>query len=372
MIAWTLAALLAAAPPPAVGTAPAPLPAPEQIMAVPPDLQALLEARVLRRAHSRQKRLELLVDFVFDPDGLGLQYDLAATRTVEETFRSRAGNCLSFTLLFVALARQAGLYANVQEVGQVLVWYQEGDLTYDAGHVNARLRLGAEERTIDFDTNVLLARAGPKRISDRRALAHFYNNLGSDRLAAGDHVAATAALERALDLAPDFAPAWNNLGVLHARDGRADEAERAYLASLKLDRSNAPSLSNLVNLYERAGDSRQAQHYLHRLERARRADPFHQFMLAVHAEQRGDYHEAVSRYRRAIRLDGEAHPFHFGLARAYFLLGDTRRAQHALLLARALGKDDSTRNRYQAKLDSLRRLSGAVGHTKRRKPAAIN
>lgn len=369
MIAWTMAALLAvSSPEPRAG-----LPDPVRIMAVPPELQAQLEARVLHAAGSKPQRLQRLVDFVFDPDGLGLEYDLTATRTVEETFRTRKGNCLSFTLLFVALARAAGLNASVQEVGQVLTWYEDEGFAYDAGHVNVLLRLGDQERTVDLDRNVLVARNGPKRISDRRALAHFYNNRGSELMAAGDPDAAAAALDTALALAPDFAPAWNNLGVLHARNGHSDRAERAYLAALDLDRAQAPAMSNLVRLYERSGDARRAKQYLRRLERVRRADPFHQFMLAVRAEQRGDYRGAVNRYRKAIRLYREAHQFRFGLARAYFLMGDFRRAQRELVLARALGEDDFTRSRYQAKLDSLRRLSRAgAGSALRHEPAALN
>jgi len=62
-------------------------------------------------------------------------------------------------------------------------------------------------------------------------------------------------------------------------------------------------------------------------------------------------------YRRAVRLYETAHPFHFALARSYFLAGDARRASIEMQRARDLAGEngDALRSRYQAKLDSLQR-----------------
>ena len=38
------------------------------------------------------------------------------TRTASETFRARRGNCLSFSNMFVAMARDVGLDVQFQEV----------------------------------------------------------------------------------------------------------------------------------------------------------------------------------------------------------------------------------------------------------------
>ena len=44
--------------------------------------------------------------------------------------------------------------------------------------------------------------------------------------------------QRAIDLDPTYAPAWNNLGVAFERDGRFDEAREAYETALDLDPTN--------------------------------------------------------------------------------------------------------------------------------------
>jgi tetratricopeptide (TPR) repeat protein len=332
------------------------LPSEADIMAVPPELHAQFQANVLDKSASSATRIKLLLDYTFDKRGLGLTYDPTLTRTVAETFRDRKANCLSFTLLFVALAREAGISAHVQEVGQVLTWYQEGDTIYDAGHVNVGLQIGGEYRSVDLDRNILFVRKGPKAISDDRAIAHFYNNRGSELMADGHSADARRYLQGALALAPTYPSAWNNLGVLDMREGDTAAAEHDFLAALDIERTHAPTLSNIVQLYRRSGDAGKAQFYLARLERARLSDPFHQYTVANEAEKRGDYPAAVAAYRRAIRLYSDPHQFHFGLARTYFLMGETGRARRELSRALALdNNDDRSRARYQAKLDSLRR-----------------
>ena len=99
----------------------------------------MLRTQVINRSYSREQRLQALVEMIFDRHGLDLQYDADATLTVSEIWQQRRANCLAFTLMFVALAREAGIQARVQEVGQVVSWYQDQaqGLVYSVGHVNA-------------------------------------------------------------------------------------------------------------------------------------------------------------------------------------------------------------------------------------------
>ncbi|MCD9087445.1 tetratricopeptide repeat protein [Stenotrophomonas sp. SY1] len=355
MIGWNALVLIAAtsvAPPPP----PVP-PTPAQVMAIPADAKAQLRERVTSTTNSPEKRLQRLVELVFEPSGMGLQYDTEATLTVAETWQQRRANCLSFTLMFVALAREVGLDADMQEVGQVVTWYQEQGLIFNAGHVNVGMRMDGRQATLDLDSNVLYDRRGPRVISDQRALAHFYNNRGAEQLAVRDHAAARRYFEMALQMDPRFVPAWSNLGVLDARLDDLPAASRDFDIALSINRDHAPSLHNATNLYQRMGDSRRAAQLHKRLERSRSRDPFYQFLLGVNAERVGDYTGAVAHYRDAVRLHGTAHQFHFGLARAYFLTGNNRQAEREMTKARALGGNDRMRAIYQSKLDAIRRLS---------------
>jgi Flp pilus assembly protein TadD len=328
------------------------LPPPEQVTAVPAELREQLERHVTRHPASPERRLERLVDFVFtSDDGLALQYGNDSTLTIEQSFRARRANCLSFTLLFVALARHAGLDAYVQETDQVLAWFEQGGTVYNSGHVNAGVRIGYRRRTVDIDRSIVMMRHPPRAISDQRALAHYYNNRGAELMSAGQMAAAREHMHMAIRLAPDHVGAWNNLGVLLLRQGELKASEDAYRTALERDPLHAATLANFVNLYRRIGDQDRLVQFQQRLHKAQLKDPFHQFLLALNYEERGDYTNAIVHYKRAIRIHDKEHRFYFGLARAYMQQGDSRRARRALAKARDVSGDEH--GVYQTKLDRL-------------------
>lgn len=333
------------------------LPSADQILAIPPAVRDMLQKRVISAANSREQRLERLVHLIFDADGLHLEYDPYATHTLTETWQTGRANCLSFTLMFTTLARAAGIDARVQEVAQVVSWYEDEGVIYSVGHVNVGVQMTGRSATVDLDRNVLYDRYGPRPITEQRALAHFYNNRGAQAMAGGDMVLARRYMEAALAQSPEFTPGWNNLGVLDTREGNLQRARRDYETALRVQPRNAAALSNASKLYERMGEVRLAAQLAKRLQQIQQDDPFAQFRLGNQAEQRQDYAQAVHYYKKAVRLYGTAHQFHFGLARAYFLAGDNRRASQEMMRARDLAGEnaDVLRASYQAKLDSIQR-----------------
>jgi tetratricopeptide (TPR) repeat protein len=372
--AFTLVLALAAAAEPPPASAPSPsttlpavrvaaepvaeIPSADQILAIPPALRAMLQTRVIATANARDQRLEKLVHLIFDADGLHLEYDPYATHTLTETWQTGRANCLSFTLLFTTLARAAGIDARVQEVAQVVSWYQDEGVIYSVGHVNVGVQMTGRTATVDLDRNVLYDRYGPRPITEQRALAHFYNNRGAQAMAGGDMVMARRYLDAALAQSPEFTPGWNNLGVLDTREGNLQQARQDYETALRVQPRNSAALSNASKLYERMGEVKLAGQLAKRLQKIQQDDPFAQFRLGNLAEQRHDYVEAVHYYKKAVRLYGTAHQFHFGLARAYFLAGDNRRASQEMMRARDLAGEnaDVLRASYQAKLEGIQRL----------------
>lgn len=329
-----------------------PPPAPGSLTEIPQPLRVLLQQRVIAQANARQDRVQRLVEMIFADDGMALQYDTTATHSVTETFATRRANCLSFTLLFVTLAREAGINARAQEVGRVLSWFEAGGIAYNVGHVNALIRIDGRSGSVDLDSNILMDRGGPRQISDARLLAHFYNNRGAELMSDGRLRSARDHLQRALQLDETLVEALNNLGVLAAREGDLAAAQRHYAAALLRDANHATALSNSVNLYRRLGDDARVQRLLTRLQRVRASDPFHHYLIGSEAERRGEHAAAMRAYARAIRLYPDAHQFHFGLARVAFLAGDSRRAERALRAAHDLAPA-SEQARYQAKLTRL-------------------
>lgn len=351
MYALVIAAALALPAPAPVAVADAPRT--QQVMALPPALQARLHAEVLADNPSQTRRLERLAEFMFDAQGLDMVYQEDATHSVEQAYATRTANCLSFTLLFLALAREAGLDAYPQEIGETLAWRQHDGVIYRNNHVNAGVRIGGRVFVVDVAGDSIIAKKIPARVSDQRLLAHYYNNLAVDDLAKGKMTSALRNMAAALELDPGYAPHWSNAGVLHLRDGDATAAEQAYTRALAIDPLDSSALFNMAGLSHRNGDRRREAEFRRRLAHVQQRDPFHHFLQAKDFERAGDYPHAIEHYRRAIRLHRGEHRFHSALAHAYLQAGDTRRAAKALASAQAYS-DGSTRAAYQSQLDGLR------------------
>jgi tetratricopeptide (TPR) repeat protein len=317
----------------------APMPRPDQIMTVPPELLAQLQQQVLVPDASRRSRADRLAKFLFQTPGLGLQYSADATSTVEQAYQTRKANCLTYTLLTVALARASGLHAYAQELDNIVAWRIDDDLIYGSNHVNAVIDIGNLRFTVDVARDRINTRYVPQPISDQRLLALYYNNRAAELLATAPPAVVAPYMAMALQLAPNYASAWANAGVLAMRLGDAHEAERDELKALTLDASNASALVNLVTLYRNNGDDARRAIYERRIDEIRVKDPYFQFMQAEDNAKQGDYAGAVKHYWQAIRLyDGDAR-FYLGLAYAYQQLGEDRHARRAMKRAALLGHD---------------------------------
>lgn len=310
----------------------------ETVSRVPPALEQQFQAYVLQRPATRQDRLKRIVEFMLAKDGLGIEYSPHKTLTVEQTFEQRRANCLSLTIMFVALAREAGLEAYVQEADDVLAWMEGDDATvvYYAGHVNAGARIWRRRFEVDFDRSVIAARA-VRAIDDQRALAHFYNNLAAEHISAGDSENAISMLEGALERSPDFVPALHNLGVHYARLGLFARAERAYLAALSIRPDHVPTIANLAVLYRSQGNPA-AGTYEDRRQAILARDPFRHYAQGLRRERRGQYREALESFEHATRLGPREPRFYAASARMLDALGDGAGAERQRSKARRLAE----------------------------------
>ena len=81
---------------------------------------------------------------------------------------------------------------------------------------------------------------------------------------------ALAAYRRAVELAPDFADAWCNLGTVHFHRGDRSEARGCYERALEADADHLEANFNLANLLDDEGRRETA---LHHYKAAVRVDP---------------------------------------------------------------------------------------------------
>ena len=98
----------------------------EQAFGLDDDMQAFVKPLAIGDATSRLNRL---LGGMRDHGLFDVAYTDAFTRSASGTFHDRKGNCLSYTMLFIALARAAGLDARFQVVEVPPSWNNDNGLS---------------------------------------------------------------------------------------------------------------------------------------------------------------------------------------------------------------------------------------------------
>jgi Flp pilus assembly protein TadD len=308
------------------------VPTPAEVFALDEEMRAFV-APAARQRHARQK-LVTLIRALEQRGMFSLEY-AEITRTAPATFHGRQGNCLSFTLLFVTLARAAGLDVSFQSVDVPPTWTYDG-IVVIANHVNAVVRTGGSEETIvDFNIRPYEAGQRRRRISDAQALSLFYTNLGAEALLREEYAAALAHFREAARMHSDIADVWVNLGVLYSRHGLHAHAEAAYLRALEVDADEPSATGNLALVYEALGEAALAAEYRDRVQSYRERNPYYHYAKAAHAYEQRQFEDALASLRKALRLKRDEHEFHTLRGEILTALGRAKDATRSFEIARA-------------------------------------
>ena len=350
---------VAAPPPAAAAQASAAVTIPRgEVLRLSPEMTAFLAENVAAGGPA-DARLHSLMDALFERGELGVSYSNERTTTAARTFELRSGNCLSFTLMFAALARHVGLEVRFREVGEVLSWDQRGAVLLNNKHLYTEVAIGRGVVAVDFIPGADKRYRQPSLVDEDRVIAHFYSNLGAESLAAGAPQRALADLEQAIAIDETFGWAWSNLGVAYRLLGRPEEAEQAYLEAYRLDPTDATPLSNLSSLYAGQGRERKAARLERRVDRHRRRNPFYHHRLSLQASAAGKTKEAIGHMRRAIRRAPDDPRFRSRLAELYRSDGRREKAERSLELALLYSSDPEAKERLERLLAQWR--SGGEG-----------
>lgn len=323
-----------------------------EILAVDDDMRSFI-AEYVDPGDSRYLKLQQLLRAVISDGSFGLVYD-ERTHTAAGTFYARAGNCLSFTNMFIAMAREVGLEVSYQEVDIPPDWSMNGDAYVMGRHVNVKVDLGStREHVVDFNIDDFRTTYERREISDERAYAHFFSNKGVEQMQAGNNTAAFQYFHAALEFDREFAQVWNNLAALYGRTGHPVYAEAAYLEALRLDPDELLAMSNLARLYEAQGEAELADFYRGRVVYHRDRNPYYQYELARQAFLERDYEQAIEYLEKAVRKKQWEDSFYFLMGLSYLQLGDERQARRWLEKAEEVAENDALKRNYQSKIDLL-------------------
>ncbi len=297
-------------------------------------------------------QLHTLVRVVFQENALNFTY-VSKTRTAIETYNQRGGNCVSFTFLFIGMARYLGLDARFREVDIVPTWSKVGDIVSMSGHANVAVFIGSQGYVVDLFPRVDRIQLGGRIVTDQRAIAHYLSNKGVDLLGSGQPKTAIVDFKQALEKDPTAPFVWANLGVAQAVAHEYEAAERSYLKSLELDSAEMVAMSNLAALYQTLGRDREAKTYASKVRRFKLKNPYYHFGLGMQAYQSGEYKMAIGHFRAALKLKPVEHNFDLAMAKSYAQLGNIDKTTAYLKLAAKNAPDNLSKLQYNEKLALL-------------------
>jgi hypothetical protein len=289
-------------------------------------------------------------------------YSADSTLTAAETFEAHGGNCLSYTNMFVALAREAGLDARYQVVDTPASWDADSGFLIRYTHINVllknvRLDNGPGTRDgviVDFNDVHPDPDYRRKVVTDEYAESLFYANRSVKLLREGQTRAGFAHLRRALEVAPGNVDLWINLGAFYATLGDYASSLEAYQVALQLDPRHKPAFSGLARNYRNLGNHPQADLYDQKVRNYRERNPYYHYALAQAAYEISDYELSLDYINTAIGLKRRIPRFHLFKGLVEQQLGEPEAAEASFLKAQRYGLD------RDVKLDMLRSMAGVT------------
>lgn len=330
------------------------------LLAIDPQMVDFVKRYTGDAVNGRQ-RLMSLHQAISGAGALDLQYDPFADGSAIETFNRGNANCLSYTHLFVALAREAGLDASYQWQEVRPRWNRNGERVVVGMHVSTLVKLRrGEQFVVDIDPLPTREITDSHKISDREALALHHNNIAMDALANENLEVAWAQGLRALELSPDNGSLWANLGAIYRFAGQHSQAEHSYLYALQLDPRAYSAMTNLVILYGLDGREEERQYWLGRVEHYREANPYYHASLGEQAGEVGQWNVALQHYDKALELNPDDSHILFARGLVHQQLGQFGAASDDIKRAIERATLNSDIRSYQQALEEVHkeRLAG--------------
>lgn len=275
--------------------------------------------------------------------GRGITYSAYTTNTGIDAFEQRQANCLSYTLLYVAMARHLGLNAEVNEVILPPTWDMRDSDTYlFMRHVNAKVFMprarsfpwvkvmetaDVGDIVVDLEMRRFRPHYKQRIIGKDLVAAQFYSNRGMELAAEGKARDAFLYLRKALLMSEEPSYIWSNLGSFYRRQKLPVEAEAVYLHGLAINPRDYTIMHNLTGLYMELGNTAKHQEYLQQVRKYRNANPYYMFKLAEELAQRKEDDRALALLKKAMVKNRDEVRFYRLAAEIYERKGDTGNAR---------------------------------------------
>ena len=133
--------------------------------------------------------------------------------------------------------------------------------------------------------------------------AEYYTRLADLLLDTGDIEAAEVEYRNAIDIAPNYAPAMNNLGLLLTANDRKAEGIKMFEMVLGRDPYNGPALNNLALEYWETDDLESAIKAIKAAIRSEPSNALYHYHLAMFLKDSGEDQEAIEELLVTLQYD---------------------------------------------------------------------
>jgi len=357
------------------------------ILALSEDMKRMLDESVTG-IRNQWNRLISLMELINQYIQFNITDDGYSAKTAIETYETKNGNCLSYSNLLVSMARYAGFKIRFQEIPSPPTWIRDGEIILFTRHIGALIDINTPGN--DYVLNIMTD-SGDKKIviemnnkmqylfapllsssflhynlnsisnmtiSDSRAFAQYYNNIGSKHLSEGNTLDAFRYFVKGIRVDPGLSFVWSNLGVVYRRNNQPEAAEQAFLQALYVNRDrdklvSMSIMSNLASLYKIQGRTEEAGLYEEQVRSYRNRNPYYHYSLGAIAFDEGRYEQSVEHFNDAIKRGSNDNQFYYALALAYHRLGEMEKAGKNMDKAIRYAKDRRIEEYYRQMWNKL-------------------
>ncbi|MFT3867422.1 MAG: transglutaminase domain-containing protein [Nibricoccus sp.] len=276
---------------------------PNDLLRIDNEMKAFFEARIQRSA-SVDAKLDDIIDAIFGEKGLHFRYESDGVYSVGEAFRRRRGNCLTFSFLVVAVAREFGIPAKFNEVTVEPRWMRTGKIVIASRHINVivEIKNTSYELDVKLDDELPVSRRSACPVTDIRAFAGAYNGVGVQQLALGNCDDGLKLIEKATFVDPTYVAGWTNLGNALVFVDRHERAQQCFQRALTIEPKSLAALSGLASVCRKTGRISEAKKLERMVIRYRERNPYYLLSLARDELAKGKFDTARSYLKRALNL----------------------------------------------------------------------
>jgi len=283
------------------------------------------------------KRIKRLMRYLNDQQEISFHYSRDHSYTAIEAFKAREGDCLSYSNLYVGLARYLKLPVYFVDIDEAPHYYMNKGTLFRSTHVAVAYTERFNAMNINpFVVIIDFSRESSKwklwlyeLIDDSHAFALFYNNIAVEHMSSGDLGYAEKLLTFLLREEPNVKELYNNLAVVKMDLMKYPEALEVLREGIRLYPDYRPYYTNAVQAARGAGKPLLAEEYENMGIRLASSDPFFLFNQGIKSYNMKNYAEAEKHFKAALKKNRNSPFLYAWLARVYLESGQEEKGIEA-------------------------------------------